>query len=88
MFIYNQQFNPPTRNQAISLLKTCQPLCLRLASGDQDKIESGGKNLVALMGYQQVLLAGYTVDQEVLRLSGITALDLARLVRLLQRSTG
>lgn len=57
----------------------------RLAETDQPKNESGINNLVTLMGYQQALLAGFTHDPEVLRLSGITLLDSARLAGLLAR---
>jgi hypothetical protein len=80
---YNRAFNPPKREQAVDLLLACRSLCERLVL---EKLVLHNYDLVALMGYQQVVLGGWDRDPEVLDRAGISASDLTRLAGLVARS--
>jgi hypothetical protein len=83
MLSYNPSFVPPTRVEAIDLLQACWPLLERILNLGAEKLELSDNDLLLLMGFQKVVLAELTSDQEILNNSGITSSDIVELDHLL-----
>ncbi len=83
MLNYNPSLVPPTRLEAIALLKACWPLRDRMLSLGSEKLELGDYDLALLMGFQKVVLAGLTGDQDILFRSGLSSSDVMELDHLL-----
>lgn len=83
MLNYNPSLVPPTRLEAITLLKACGPLCDRMVNLGSEKLELGDYDLALLMGFQKVVLAGLVDDQDILRSAGLSSSDVMELDHLL-----
>lgn len=83
MLNYNPSLVPPTRLEAIALLQACWPLRDRMLSLGSEKLELGDYDLALLMGFQKVVLAGLTGDQDILNRSGLSSSDVMELDHLL-----
>src|SRR4051812_48611340 len=83
MINYNPSLIPPTRLEAIALLKACGPLCDRMVNLNSEKLVLGDYDLALLMGFEKVILAGLVDDQDVLRSAGLTSSDVMELDHLL-----
>jgi hypothetical protein len=83
MLNYNPSLVPPTRLEAVALLKACWPLRDRMLNLGSEKLELGDYDLALLMGFQKVILAGLTGDQDILYRSGLSSSDVMELDHLL-----
>ena len=83
MLNYNPSLVPPTRLEAIALLQACWPLRDRMLSLGSEKLELGDYDLALLMGFQKVVMAGLTGDQDILNRAGLSSSDVMELDHLL-----
>jgi hypothetical protein len=77
-----------SRETAIALLISCQPLALRLTAEGLN-LEITEEEHLVLLGFKKVWLAGYLDgSSHIYREAGLSRTDLAALNRLLARSEG
>jgi len=74
---------PPTRLEAIALLQACWPLRDRMLNLGSEKLELGDYDLALLMGFQKVIMAGLSDDQDILNRAGLSSSDVMELDHLL-----